>query len=322
MKLEFRQRRSRSKPYERLPVSLGRRRIYIFPTRHGILFLGVLLAMLVGAVNYNNNLAFMLVFMLGGMTLVGMLHTYRNLYGLQLVSAVSESVFAGQRAEFIFRVDTRDRSRRAIGWFLNDNPRVVENLKPGNETLVRIPISTSRRGLLRPDRLTVFSRYPLGLFTAWTIIRPDITCLVYPAPLPGALRLAPDENVPQGEEEASAKPSDRPGTDDFRGLTPYQPGHMIGHIAWKALSRGRGVYVKNFMADQRGDTVMLDYDLIRSKEPETRLSRLCDMVIKAGSTNLEYGIKLPNEIIAPGKGDRHRAFCLKRLALFGLPGKD
>ncbi len=310
------------KPYQRFPVTLDHRRIYIFPTRHGILFLVVLMAMLVGAVNYNNNLAFMLVFMLGGMTLVGMLHTYRNLYGLRLLSAASESVFAGQRAEFVFKVDTRDRPRRAIGWFFNDNRLVVENLEPGNEALVRIGMPTNRRGILRPDRLTVFSRYPLGLFNAWTIIRPDITCLVYPAPIPGALRLAPDENAPQGKEETSATPSDRPGTDDFHGLKPYQPGHMIGHIAWKALSRGQGVYVKNFMADRRGDTVMLDYDLIRAKDPETRLSRLCDMIIKADATNLEYGIKLPDEIIAPGKGDRHRIFCLKRLALFGLPEKD
>jgi len=63
-------------------LTLDHRRIYIFPNRHGLLFLVVLGAMLLGAVNYNNNLAFLLVFLLGGITLVGLLHTYRNLYGL------------------------------------------------------------------------------------------------------------------------------------------------------------------------------------------------------------------------------------------------
>ena len=76
------------------------------------------------------------------------------------------------------------------------------------------------------------------------------------------------------------------------------------------------------MAEHRGDTVLLDYDAIRAQDPETRLSRLCDMVIKVSAMNLEYGIRLPDEIIAPGKGDRHRDLCLKRLALFGLPESD
>ena len=287
-----------------------------------MLFLAILGAMLLGAVNYNNNLAFLLVFLLGGITLVGLLHTYRNLYGLRLVSATADPVFAGQQAEFVFVVDARGRPRQAIGWFFAGNRPVLENLAPGNTIPVRVSLPAGRRGRLKPDRLTVFSRYPLGLFNTWAVLKPDISCLIYPAPISGALRLAADEKTGDDSGTTSRSASDPPGVDDFQGLKPYQPGHLIGHIAWKALSRGRGVYVKNFMAENRGDTVLLDYDAIRARNPETRLSRLCDMVITVSAMNLEYGIKLPDEIIAPGKGDRHRHYCLERLALFGLPEDD
>ena len=322
MKLFYRKRSSRIKPDDRLPLRLDHRRIYIFPSRHGLLFLGVLAAMLLGAVNYNNNLAFLLVFLLGGITLVGLLHTYRNLYGLGLESATADPVFAGQQAEFVFVADARGRPRQAIGWFFSGSRPVLENLAPGDETRIRLSLSAERRGRLKPDRLTVFSRYPLGLFNAWAVLKPDINCLIYPAPISGTLRLVADEEKHDDSGTTSQVASDRPGVDDFQGLKPYQPGHLIGHIAWKALSRGRGVYVKNFMAENRGDTVLLDYDVIRAQDPETKLSRLCDMVIRVSAMNLEYGIKLPDEIIAPGKGDRHREFCLKRLALFGLPEND
>src|SRR3546814_7037817 len=45
---------------ESLPVALDRRRVYILPTAFGWFFLLLLLAMLAGALNYNNNPALLL----------------------------------------------------------------------------------------------------------------------------------------------------------------------------------------------------------------------------------------------------------------------
>ena len=39
-----------------IPVVLGLRNIYILPTSYGMLYLTVLGAMLIGSINYNNNL--------------------------------------------------------------------------------------------------------------------------------------------------------------------------------------------------------------------------------------------------------------------------
>ena len=82
------------------PVVLTGRRIYILPTALGTGFAGMLVLMMVGAMNYANNLALGLAFLLGSLGLVAMHHCHRTLAGLKLALATTHPVFAGQRARF------------------------------------------------------------------------------------------------------------------------------------------------------------------------------------------------------------------------------
>ena len=50
-------------------ITLDRRRIYALPTRYGILFAVMLFVMLLGSINYNNSLGFLLTFLLASMGL-------------------------------------------------------------------------------------------------------------------------------------------------------------------------------------------------------------------------------------------------------------
>jgi uncharacterized protein (DUF58 family) len=107
----------------------------------------------------------------------------------------------------------------------------------------------------------------------------------------------------------------RPGADDFQGLKQYQPGHSINRISWKALSRGRGLFVKEFTAED-SPCIMLDFDAIPGRDMEFKLSRLCDMILAAESRQMEYGLRLPGFVKNPGRGKSHQHHCLKALALF------
>ena len=60
----------------------------------------MLFAMFLGAMNYANNLALGLTFMLGALALTAMHYCHRNLAGMLIRSAASEPVFAGQTARF------------------------------------------------------------------------------------------------------------------------------------------------------------------------------------------------------------------------------
>ena len=49
-----------------MPVRFDRRRVYVLPTRFGMFYAALLMAMLLGALNYNNNPALLLGLLLGG----------------------------------------------------------------------------------------------------------------------------------------------------------------------------------------------------------------------------------------------------------------
>ena len=114
---------SNSVVLERLPATAGtqqsttyrlhlRQRVFIFLTRYGLIFSANLMVMLIGAVNYNNSLAYALIFLLSGLFLVAMLHTYSNLRGLIISASPAEAVFAGQQASFPLVFDNRQGNFR------------------------------------------------------------------------------------------------------------------------------------------------------------------------------------------------------------------
>ena len=305
-------------PESLLPVRLNRRRIFILPTRQGLLFLIVLFAMLLGSINYNNNLGFLLVFLLGGMLLVSIIHTWRNLLGLTVLSVSCEPVFAGETAFFSLLLSPGRLLRKAVTYGFEKQERQLADISPqaSAEAGVRLeaPAAASRRGRLTPGRFVIATRFPLGLFRAWSRLDIGAGCIVYPQPVEGPLqwREAADDATEAGQAGES---NQQRGVDDFDGLKQYQPGDSPGRIAWKTLSRGQGVFTKDFRAES-GRGLMLDYAAVSARDAETRLSRLADLVLRASRMDAVYGLNLPGLYLPPARGAAHRHACLKALALF------
>ncbi|MCF5826515.1 DUF58 domain-containing protein, partial [Pseudomonas syringae] len=63
-------------------IALDHRRIFIMPTRTGLIFMLVLVLMLLVAINYQNSLAYGLTFLLMSIGVLAILHSYRNISGL------------------------------------------------------------------------------------------------------------------------------------------------------------------------------------------------------------------------------------------------
>ena len=84
------------------PGRCGHRRSLLTPTRYGWVYLVLLIGMLGGSVNYGNNFGFLLTFLLAGVGTVSLLHTWRGLRGIALVSARAAPVFAGITSFVLF----------------------------------------------------------------------------------------------------------------------------------------------------------------------------------------------------------------------------
>jgi len=305
-------------PEALLPIRLNRRRIFILPTRQGLLFLFVLFAMLLGSINYNNNLGFLLVFLLGGMLLVSIIHTWRNLLGLTILSVSCEPVFAGQTAFFSVLLSSGPLIRKAVTYGFEKQERQLTDIasEAAAQTGVRLetPAAATWRGFLTPGRFVLATRFPLGLFRAWSKLDIGAGCIVYPQPMEGPLQWK--ETADDAPDAGQAGGANRQrGVDDFDGLKQYQPGDALGHISWKTLSRGQGLFTKDFRAEA-GRGVMIDYAAVSARDAETRLSRLADLVLRAGRMDAVYGLNLPGLYLPPDRGAKHRHACLKALALF------
>ena len=165
-------------------LRLAGRRIYILPTAYGLVFGMLLMLLLIASLNYANNPAFLLTFLLTGIFFQGIFYTWRNLKGVELRWLGAEPVFAGQTARLHFQLRCPDHDRHALVLSLDGNHPVVTDCRAGSTVTLTLPYPVQRRGRHQPTRLLLESRYPLGLLRAWARLEPQGEFLVWPRPLP------------------------------------------------------------------------------------------------------------------------------------------
>lgn len=302
----------RSRRIDSDAVVLDRKRIYILPTRRGILFAVLLLAMLLGSINYALSLGFVLTFLLGGLGLVGMLHTYRNLAGVRITAGGAAPVFAGEMGQFYLCLEAAGQ-RPAIGLTWKKLPPQWVDLLTPEPHCAPVGVLATQRGWLMPDRFTLFTRFPLGLFRAWSYVNFNSRCLVYPKPI-----TSPDLIQGSAADQSGALTTQIEGAEDFTGLRDARPSDAPRHIAWKASTKSEKLLTKQFSTPGAA-TLWLDFNLLTDPDIERRLSRLAGMILEAERMQQAYGLRLPNIEITPDLGEAQRARCLRALALFGTP---
>lgn len=299
-------------------ITLDRHRVYILPTGGGLLYAIVLIAMYIGAINYNLALGHALVFLLIGLGLVGMLQTWRNLVDLRITAGKAVPVFCGEVAQFSFYLSNdRTEARGELNSRKNGATAaegIATRLPPLSMTEIHIPYTTTHRGRFALPRLRVETRYPLGLFVAWSYPWPTAHTLVFPRPILNPLPPASASETKGGRLEQS-------GNVDFAGLRAYHPGDSLRHVAWKAYAR-QGEHlppqVKQFSGAAPGELWLRWDDLPAAMDMEERLSVLCGWVTQIREQDIRFGLALPHQSFPPDSGPGHYLRCLEALALYGI----
>ncbi|MCC2954560.1 DUF58 domain-containing protein [Massilia sp. IC2-477] len=299
-------------------VVLSQRRVFILPTRAGIGFALLLLVLLIGSINYSLGLGFALTFLALSCALVDMVFTYRNLAHLALQQGRVPTVFAGQEAQFELHVANRSALARYGVWidFADiKEPRHATDIAAHGSASVLLGVATTARGWLQLERVVLSTRFPLGLFRAWSYWRPATRALVYPRPEEGAPPLPVSGNA-VGSGRAA-------GNDDFAGVRSYQAGDSPRQLAWRQIARldpalGGQLVTKHFEGGV-GDELVLDFaQLPAHLDLELRLSRMTRWVLDAEQRALPYAFRLGGIRHDAGNGAAHQAACLRALALYGI----
>ncbi|MDH4217071.1 MAG: DUF58 domain-containing protein [Gallionella sp.] len=300
-------------------VTLTQRRIFIIPTRQGFMLCFVLVLMLLGDINYNLSLGYVLTFLLAMMAVMSMLHAFRNLAHLDIRAGRATPVFCGETAKFVLHFNNRSKLPRyqlglvqsGASFWANSATPVTFDAPAQQESRIELPLKATHRGWLHAGRLTLHTEFPLGLFYAWSYLQFDTPCLVYPKPMTEAP--LPLGGSPDGSGKRSIA-----GDEDFSGLRKYIAGDALPRVDWKAYARERGLQVKQFSTPV-GEELWLDFAGTPDRTEEDKLARMARWVLDAEAQGLRYGLRLPDAELPSNSGLAHRDECLRRIALFNLP---
>ncbi|MFT4256867.1 MAG: DUF58 domain-containing protein [Pseudoxanthomonas sp.] len=298
---------ARPRQPESLPVAIDRRRVYVLPTRFGLFFAVLLGAMLLGALNYNNNPALLLALLLAAAALASLVAAHLQLSGLRVEAVSAEPVAAGNTLHLHLALSVRDRRPRR-GLSLQAGEHIAHVPAFADDAVAALDLPTMHRGWLSPPRIRIATTQPLGLALAWSWVWPDTPLLVYPAPE------AQPPPLPGGEG-GSAHARLHPAGDEVHHLRTYRAGDALRAIAWKPSARRDSLLVREYEQPAGAETV-LDWFALSSLPWELRIRRLAAWVDLAEREGRRYRLRLPSRpALGPAQGAAHRHLCLRALAL-------
>lgn len=319
-------------------LTLNQRNLYILPTRAGWSFAVVFVVLLLASINEQVNLGYALSFLLGGASMAALYQTHGNLHGVNLRLLTLRSVHAGQVLRVGITLSNKHRKLGRYGLQITAGPKAPEGttegpgtpqhaeLSPGSDFTVEVDVATHQRGWLTLPRITIDTRFPLGLFRAWAYWLPQTRVLIWPA-LDVHAPALPHEHRVVASEQANRPTS--VSAEMPEGLRDYRRGDPLRWIAWKKSSRtlasGTGL-VSREPAHGHSPDLWLDFEQSHGMvglNPEARLSRLASWLIQAeqqaGAQGPVYGLRLPGLTVACGAGPHHLRHCLDTLATWSAP---
>jgi uncharacterized protein (DUF58 family) len=307
----LRQRAFRVAPGDRSSVVLRHSRIYILPTRRGYAVIGTLVLMLLTSLNYALSLGLGVTFLLGGLVAAALLHTFRNLAGIEIKPLAASDAFAGGHVVFSLSLNAGTIDRRAIAISAN-RVGAAAALPAGALQTITLPVSADTRGRVPLGRVTLASNYPLGLWHGWAYVHFPLSGIAYPAPESSAPPL------PVGQHGVDLRALGRGDETDLAGLRDYARGDPLQRVAWKAVARGAGWFSKAFEGTAGGGPVALDWARLPPQlDTEQRLSRLTAWILAAERAARPFALSLPGTALPALSGREHRRAALTALALYG-----
>ncbi|MEM6885647.1 MAG: DUF58 domain-containing protein [Verrucomicrobiota bacterium] len=280
------------------------------------------LFMLWASINYQNNGAYFVLFLLVSLVVTSCFMAWVNLRRLNITCQSEVDAFCDSELSLALHVEnTGNRLMEALhveiaDWELLEATEEIEFVEPGSALTHRLTIPTEQRGRYRVQEIVVSSCFPIGFWRSEKRFPVDVTLTVYPKPAgdqPWPEDTEPDESH---QDEFSSHSGDH-----FAGHRAYQPGESQRHVDWKAFSRGKGMLIKDYRGGGSG-CVRFDMSAMSGGDVEQKLSQLTRWVVQAFRDNVDFVLALPDGQMGPARGQRHYEACLRALAVYGQAGRQ
>ena len=292
----------------RPPLILKYRQVFILPTRFGWLLGLLMFAMLMGSLNFNNNLGLLTTFIVAGLASNSMLLAYRNLEGLKILRTGAAPVFAGQPARLLISLASEALRERPGLELQSGRTLRIFSLAARQVTEIALPVPTRHRGWLHPDRIRLQTSHPLGLFEAWSWFWPERPILVWPRPAEQPPPLPENQSDREGRQNHRHLEGD-----EFFSLRAWREGDPMHRVAWKASQRHDTLLARELRQPQ-SQQLLLDLARTPGRDLEHRIGILTAWVLKAEHEQRPWVLRLGSAQLGPGRGTDHLHACLRALA--------
>lgn len=296
-------------------TTLTQRHIYIMPSRLGGYFLALLLLLLLVAINYQNNMIFLMVFLLASMFVVCVLHSYQNLSGLVIKQLYCRDAFINDWALLALQLKSDNTPHQSLRLCWGEPYDEAIFLQAGELKSLTLQFLPLERGYLQAPRLLIESFYPLGLLRTWTWLKVDSDAYVYPEPVyqPFSQHFGKGSDSDVGEQLTY-------DGEDFYGFSQYQQGDSLRRVNWSSYAKGGSLMTKQF-SQSNSTIIQLDYDDF-SGGVEQRLSALCYWIVRFTENDQSFSVNLAGQLYGPDQGLVYQTQLLQVLAVFSLPGSS
>ncbi|MEM6821519.1 MAG: DUF58 domain-containing protein [Verrucomicrobiota bacterium] len=275
--------------------------------------------MLWASINYSNNGAYFVLFLLSSSVLTSAVMGWRNVRSLNLHASNEAHTFAGSELRFPLIVShTGSHLSESIrveveGFPLLEPYELIQEILPNQESSHLVACPANKRGVYTIKTFKITSVYPLGFWQFTREFPVDLKVWVFPRPdgdQPWPEELEVDESH---QDEFSSHSGDH-----FAGHRSYNKGESQRHIDWKAYSRGKGLLIKDYRGGGTG-CVRFDFTQMPGWDTERKLSQLTQWIGQAYRENVEYVLALPGAQLGPARGKGHYDASLHAMASFQNP---
>lgn len=293
------------------PYHLTSHNLYIFPSSFGWLFALIVFSITTGAINYQLNAAYLLVFILIALGLLSMWQSHQNLKGLSLQCLSIEDSEQGTPAKVSLVLQEKNIPSYNLKFYINNHLVNQLGALPIEGQKITLPLETPKRGVYQIPPIKLLSTFPFGIFNVWSYLRFDTNYFVYPAATnPG---FWPKAQALDSQQDSTVEDI---GDDELYELQPVEnPWVQAGRVAWKISARGQGWFLKK-MARSEKESWVFSLEDTKSEDIEKSLEYLSYWIQEAERNNQSYCLMIKNKNTGIGHGSTHMRRCLRLLAAY------
>ncbi len=298
-------------------------------TKTGWKFLAMTVVVGIAAVNTANNLLYLVFGLMLSFIMASSILSELMLRNVRLERAFPKHLFVGQAAPVTVTLRNGKRLISSFALIVEDtsagtlsrNTAYVLKVPPRDAVSATYPVTFTRRGLHRPGKIRLSTRYPFGLFhKSATFVEFDDMLLVYPEITPLSPTAIPKGAASVGELVSAARGQGL----DLHGIRDYIAGDGSGRIHWKSSAKLAKLMTKEFHDDQRQRiALVLDVSLPSASVPTTFFQEMEQAISLAASYTVlliqqHFQVQLitAESRSAFADGQRHLFTLLRTLALF------